>query len=120
MTDSSCDASGEYTTGESDGDECSASSASEDLTCSMVTCHELATPTAGGGPLQASPLATGSALDISATPKVGGEEGGELWLGVSCHDPGNEKGCREWYFIVGRSLVCMSSNGDIYNSFSSN
>ncbi|XP_037081424.1 uncharacterized protein LOC119102179, partial [Pollicipes pollicipes] len=57
VTDSSCDASGEYTTGESDAE--TASSASEDLTCSMVTCHELATPTnapaPGGSPDGATP-----------------------------------------------------------------
>ncbi|XP_043231809.1 uncharacterized protein LOC122386575 isoform X2 [Amphibalanus amphitrite] len=65
VTDSSCDASGEYTTGESDGDE-GASSASEDLTCSMITCHELATPTAGASPPAAGP----ALLDMTTTPKV--------------------------------------------------
>ncbi|KAF0303380.1 hypothetical protein FJT64_024617 [Amphibalanus amphitrite] len=65
VTDSSCDASGEYTTGESDGDE-GASSASEDLTCSMITCHELATPTAGASPPTAGP----ALLDMTTTPKA--------------------------------------------------
>ena len=83
VTDSSCDASGEYTTGESDGDE-SASSASEDLTCSMVTCHELATPTAAGGSLLGSPQAAGAGLDTTVTPKVRGWEGDVVYGIQSC------------------------------------
>ena len=61
----------------------------------MVTCHEVATPTAAGAGIGgglASPQAAGSSLDVMTTPKVGGMrglgKGGEWggtgrWVGLS-------------------------------------